>query len=60
VLNQPAVKHKPRGNLHGVTDFHLHLLFGRPVSVADDGDDATQLHPDEHRVTLEGAGLQGD
>lgn len=35
------------GDLHGVPDFHLHLLFGRPVSVSDDGDDAAELHPEQ-------------
>lgn len=28
-----------------MSDLHLHLLLGGAVSVADDGDDAAQLHP---------------
>lgn len=28
-----------RDNLHGVANFHLHLLFGRSVSMSDDSDD---------------------
>lgn len=28
-----------------MSDLHLHLLLGGAVSVANDGDDAAQLHP---------------
>ena len=38
--------------LHGVTDFHLHLLFRRSVSVSDDGDDTAQFHPEEYKEKL--------
>lgn len=34
-----------RSDSHGVANLHLHLLFGGPITVADDGDDAAKLHP---------------
>ena len=36
-----------RDNLHGVANFHLHLLFGRSVSMSDDSNDTAELHPEE-------------
>lgn len=30
---------------HGVANLHLHLLFGGPITMADDSNDAAKLHP---------------
>lgn len=37
------------GISHGISDFHLHLLFWCSVSMADHRDHATQLHPTQDK-----------
>lgn len=42
----PTVSH---GTSHGISDFHLHLLFWCSVSMAYHCDHATQLHPTQEK-----------
>lgn len=42
---RPGPRWRWAETLPRMSDLHLHLLLGGAVSVADDGDDAAQLHP---------------